>query len=129
MIHDRMFSASSRRYTWLVVVWLMVVATGCGKKHPEAAVPPPTAANFDPARDAAPQAMDLPANPQMQVIPAGQDTDAVLAQLTAELGRYLRYTHAPPKTFAEFASKDPISYPPPPAGKKYAIAAGQVVLK
>jgi len=92
-------------------------------------MPPPATATFDPARDAAPQPMDLPPNPQMQVIAAGQDTDAILAQLSAELGRYVRYTHAPPKTFEEFASKDPITYPPPPAGKKYVIAAGRVALK
>ena len=73
--------------------------------------------------------MDLPANPQMQVVAAGQDTAAVLAQLTAELRRYVMYTHAPPANFEEFASKDPITYPPAPDGKKYAIAGGQVVLK
>ena len=113
----------------LAVPLLLLLAAGCGKKPEAATVPPPAAATFDPARDAAPQPMDLPPNPQMQVIADGLDTDAVLAQLTAELGRYVRYTHAPPKTFEEFASKDPITYPPPPAGKKYAIASGHVVLK
>ena len=126
MQHGRTFPAS--RQPWLVLVLLAALVAGCGKK-PAAAVPPPATASFDPARDAAPQAMDLPANPQMQVIAAGQDSDAILAQLTAELGRYVRYTHAPPKNFEEFAAKDPITYPPPPAGKKYVIAAGQVTLK
>jgi hypothetical protein len=124
---DRAFPAG--RQPWLAFLLLAALAAGCGKKHSEVALPPPTAASFDPARDAAPQPMDLPPNPQMQVIAAGQDTDAILAQLTAELGRYVRYTHAPPKTFEEFAKHDPITFPPPPAGKKYLISNGQVILK
>ena len=120
---------SANAYRWLVVFLMFgVLVAGCSKK-PAVATTPPEAATFDPARDAAPQPMDLPPKPEMQVVPPGLEKDAVLAQLTAELGRYVRYTHAPPKTFEEFASKDPISFPPPPAGKKYAIAAGQVILK
>lgn len=122
-------ACSGYYYSWLALAVCVTLAGGCGKKHSETALPPPSAATFDPARDAAPQPTDLPPNPQMQVIAAGQDTDAILAQLSAELGRYVRYTHAPPKNFEEFATKDPISYPPPPAGKKYMISAGKVVLK
>ncbi len=109
------------------LVLLAGLAVGCHKSAPVAVAPPPT--SLDPARDAAPQPTDLPLNPQMQTIAPGQDTEAVLGQLTAELRRYVRYTHTPPHTFEEFASKDPITYPPPPAGKKYVIAAGQVILK
>jgi len=116
------------RQPGLVLVLLFALAAGCGKKPEAVAVPPPTTA-FDPARDAAPQPMDLPPNPEMQVVAPGLDSDAVLAQLSGELGRYVRYTHAPPKTFEEFAKKDPITFPPPPAGKKYVISAGQVILK
>jgi len=124
--HRRAFPAG--RHSWQVLILLAALGAGCGKKPVAVAVTPPTA-TFDPARDAAPQPMDLPPNPDMQVVAPGLDTDAVLAQLTAELGRYVRYTHAPPKTFEEFSKKDPITYPPPPAGKKYVISAGQVIVK
>jgi hypothetical protein len=116
--------------TTFILTGLVALGAGCGpSKSTSTPANPPTAANFDPARDAAPQPQPLPANPPMQVIAPGQDTDAILAQLSAELGRYVRYTHAPPKTFAEFAARDPITYPPAPAGKKYVIAAGRVILQ
>ncbi len=123
----RIFHCEPLRRGLGVLVLLAGLAAGCHKAAPVAVAPPPT--SLDPARDAAPQPTDLPSDPQMQTIAPGQDTDAVLGQLTAELRRYVRYTHTPPHTFEEFTSKDPITYPPAPAGKKYVIAAGQVILK
>jgi hypothetical protein len=126
---NRWAQTSGRPCQQLVLLTLLAVLTaGCGKKSVPITSSAPTPAAFDPARDGAPQPVPLPPDPQMQVIAADQGGDAVLGQLTAELRRYVRYTHNPPKSFEDFAAHDPFTCPPPPAGKKYVIAGGKVSL-
>jgi len=46
-----------------------------------------------------------------------------------ELRRYIAYTRSIPKSFEDFVAHDPIRFPAPPPGKKYAISGGKVVLQ
>jgi hypothetical protein len=59
---------------------------------------------------------------------AAGDVDTVLRQLTLALRRYVVHTRSVPRTFDEFAAKSQVQFPPPPAGKKYAIQRQAVVL-
>ena len=56
------------------------------------------------------------------------NADAALAQLSLALRRYVLQTRSAPKSFEEFISQTKIQAPPPPAGQKYAIKSGAVVL-
>jgi len=56
------------------------------------------------------------------------DANAVLAQLTLELRKYVVRTRSVPKNYEEFIAKSQVQAPPPPAGKKYAIQNKAVVL-
>jgi hypothetical protein len=63
------------------------------------------------------------------VIQNDASTDQVLGRLSLELRKYVLRTKAAPKTFEEFLAHANVQAPPPPAGKKYAIDNGAVVLK
>ena len=56
------------------------------------------------------------------------DLNSTLQQLTAELRDYVVRTRSVPKNFEEFASKSQVHFPPPPAGKKYAIEGQSVIV-
>ena len=56
------------------------------------------------------------------------DPNAVLAQLSLELRKYVVHTRSVPKNYEEFIAKSQVQAPPPPAGKKYAIQNKAVVL-
>ena len=62
------------------------------------------------------------------VIPAGPDMTATLNQLTAALRDYVVRTRSVPKDFEEFAAKSRVTFPPPPAGKKYIISGQEIAL-
>jgi hypothetical protein len=51
-----------------------------------------------------------------------------LRQLTQALRDYVVRTRSVPKDFEEFATNSSVRFPPPPAGKKYAIRQQEVVL-
>ena len=77
-----------------------------------------------------PRGTDFPTSaPPAVTIAASEDSQAVLQQLSLELRRYVVRTHKIPKTFEEFAANSNVQFPPPPAGKKYAIEGQAVVLK
>ena len=109
---------------------------GCHKKNAAPAAPPEPAAA--PATAPNPAGPDVPAHgppvaqalpPTSQSIAANATAEAVAEKLTAELRRYVAYTRTIPKSFEDFAARDPIKFPPAPAGKKYVIANGAVVLQ
>ena len=106
---------------------------GCHKKTdkktpPSESVPAPTTANATAApAPRGPVAQPLPA--RSQGIATSANIEAVTAQLTLELRRYVAYTRTIPKNFEDFTAHDPITFPPPPAGKKYIITGGKVVLQ
>jgi hypothetical protein len=62
------------------------------------------------------------------VIQGQADPNAVLAQLTQELRKYVVHSRSVPKNYEEFIAKSQVQAPPPPAGKKYAIQNKAVVL-
>ena len=62
------------------------------------------------------------------VIEDQADPNAVLAQLTLELRKYVVHSRSVPKNYEEFIAKSQVQAPPPPAGKKYAIQNQAVVL-
>jgi hypothetical protein len=62
------------------------------------------------------------------VIQDQADPNAVLAQLSLELRKYVVRTRSVPKNYEEFIAKSQVQAPPPPAGKKYAIQNKAVVL-
>jgi hypothetical protein len=111
----------------------VVLLCGCHKKSDAKSTPPetvslPTTANAP--------AAPAPRGPMPQPLPAGSptiaadaSTEVVTAQLTRELRRYVAYTRTIPKNFEDFAAHDPVKFPPPPAGKKYVITGGKVVLQ
>jgi hypothetical protein len=112
---------------------VVVVLVGCGKKAatvPKAAESP---ANLvQPGNLTAATALRGPAPQTMPAAPASlavsASADEATAQLTMELRRYVAYTRSIPKDFEDFAARHPMKYPAPPAGKKYVIEGGKVVI-
>ncbi len=87
----------------------------------------PTNSVMLPASPRAPHgAAAAPAAPT--VIPDSGDGNATAQQLTQALRDYVVRTRTVPKTFDEFASKANVTFPPPPAGKKFVIQGQAVVL-
>jgi hypothetical protein len=108
-----------------------VLAAGCGKHEttdPRKAAAPDqeaaSAASPPPAAGRAPVSAPLPAI----VVPDNADVNATLGRLSLELRKYVVRTRTVPKSFEEFITKSQAQVPPPPAGKKYAIANQAVVL-
>ena len=124
----------------LILTLLIISLAACKKKETEATPPPPPAAQATdttqatPAEPTAPLVTKTPGGAtkltptQPVVIPENQDINATLAQLSDELRGYVSSSRSKPKDFADFAARDHLHVPPPPAGKAYAISAGQVVL-
>jgi len=122
----------------MTVFLLALSVAGCGKKksaRPAAAAQPASETSPQPGNPVntggqtyhPPVAQALP-RAATQTIAANAGTDAAAAQLTTELRRYVGYTRTIPKNFDDFIAHDPVKFPPAPAGKKYVIEQGQVVV-
>ncbi len=118
----------------LLLSWALLLAValavGCSTHEPAAGLKAPTntaAADGSAARPAhGPGPMRTA--PMATVIPDTGNIDATLGQLTSRLRDYVVHTRSVPKDFEEFIAKSGVQAPPPPAGKKYAIQNGAVVL-
>jgi len=62
-------------------------------------------------------------------LPPDATAEAAAGQLSTELRRYVLTTRTIPKDFDDFAAHHPMKFPPAPAGKKYVIENGQVVVR
>jgi hypothetical protein len=105
---------------------------GCHKNSEAKAPPPETTPAPAAAAPAAPPARGPVAQalpPSSQGIAANASAEEVAAQLSLELRRYVAYTRSIPKSFEDFVAHDPIKFPPPPAGKKFVISGGRVVVQ
>jgi hypothetical protein len=103
------------------------IVVGCKKSEPP--VPTADAQNVGEAVPS-PRGTDfLTSAPPAVTIAPSADTQTTLQQLSLELRRYVVRAHKIPKTFEEFAANSNVQFPPPPAGKKYAIEGQAVVLK
>ena|SRR5690348_10572038 len=103
------------------------IIAGCKKSEP----PVPTAdAQGVGEAVPSPRGTDFPtsAAPAVTIAPSA-NTETTLQELSLELRRYVVRTHKIPKTFEEFAANSNVQFPPPPAGKKYAIEGQAVILK
>jgi len=58
----------------------------------------------------------------MLALPPVADLDAVLAQLTREVRKWIVRHQRPPQNFEEFAASAPVTIPPAPTGKKFALS-------
>jgi hypothetical protein len=116
-----------------MLISVAAVTAGCGKSAPARSAN--TATNAQPPEAGAAPAEapvrgpdhQLPA-PAPAVIPDNGNTSATLGALSLELRKYVVRTRSAPKTFEEFQANSKVQAPPPPAGKKYAIQQGAVVL-
>jgi hypothetical protein len=129
---------------WLCRLWccvymsLLALMVGAGCKGKQDASPDQVAASTNQAASppaqtadsAAPPSQGAPAPvpPTPGVVQPSADQQAVLAQLTLEVRKFVVSTRTVPKNFDEFASKSQIQIPAPPSGKKYAIKNQEVVL-
>jgi hypothetical protein len=104
---------------------MAVLFVGCGRETET--LPPTTTTDTAPVSPRGPLAMsNAPA--AATVIPDSGDASATLQGLTQALRDHVVRTRNVPKDFEEFAAKARVSFPPPPAGKKYAIRGQEVVL-
>ena len=127
--------ARSRRM--LISGLLLAAALGAGcKKHEPAAgssaantpgAEQPASADAAPRSPRGPGPMPVTATAPAVIEPRA-DTAATLADLTAELRRYVVRTRSVPKNYEEFIAKSQVQAPAPPAGKKYAIQNHAIVL-
>lgn len=62
-------------------------------------------------------------------IAANASATEAAVQMSAELRNYVLYTRTIPKSFEDFVAHHPMRYPAPPAGKRYVIEDGNVVVK
>jgi len=109
----------------LVLVCLSVLLAGCGRESKEP--PQPVAPSEVPTSPRGPVRLSEAPAPAT-VIPDTGDVNATLKQLTLALRDYVVRTRSIPKNFDDFAAKSQTRFPPPPAGKKYAIQGQEVVL-
>jgi len=106
----------------LMLVALGLLFSGCSKKSDaETKITAPSEAS-----QYAPKPQPLPAS---RPIATTATPEEVAGQLTLELRRYVSFTRSIPKNFEDFVANDPIQFPPPPAGKKYVIVDGKVILQ
>lgn len=69
----------------------------------------------------------MPVSSAPAMIQQNADPNVILAELTAELRKYVVSTRSVPKSFEEFIAKSGVQAPPAPPGKKYAIQNKAVV--
>ena len=132
MVHEPLFISQRglvplyRLCLWAVLL-AVVPALGC-KKHES----PPSAAELTNGLAAAPPSPrgpgPMPGATAPAVIQPQADLNATLAELTAELRKYVVHTRSVPKNFDEFIAKSQVQVPAPPPGKKYAIQNKAIVL-
>ena len=107
----------------LLICCICALTAGCGERKSA----PATAA--DDAGVPSPRGpIGVPAAPVGAVVADTGDEAATLSQLSAELRKYVVRTRSAPASFEDFVDKARVQAPPAPAGKKYAIANGAVVL-
>lgn len=115
------------RHFGLCLLLVFGLVAGCKKSEPA-----PSGADAQGVGEAvpSPRGTDFPtSNAPAVTIPASDDPQATLQQLSLELRRYVVRTHKVPRNFEEFAANANVQFPPPPPGKKYAIDGQAVVLK
>lgn len=97
---------------------LSAVLTGCGKEDEPSPTPAAPAAGtvVEPSR--APVYKPAPQTAVPAATPAGEPD---FASMNRELRRWILRNQRPPKDFEEFAASSGVQFPPPPAGKRYAI--------
>ena len=117
----------------LAVALLVLAVAGCGKKT---APPPPAAPAVAETAVTAPSALRPAGPPVAQPPPPSRvnlapeaTPDVAAEQLSIELHRYVLATRSIPRNFDDFAAHHPMKFPPPPAGKHYAIEEGKVVVR
>ncbi len=114
------------RYFGLCLVLGFGLMAGCRKSEPATA---PTDAQGAGEAVPSPRGTDFPiSNAPAVTIPPSDDPQQTLRQLSLELRRYVVRTHKVPRNFEEFAANANLQYPPPPAGKKYAIDGQAIIL-
>ena len=110
------------------LVFVAVVATGCGKANTAA---PPVTQNSAAATPAAPSpaAQADTAAPQPVAMTSSNDSPQTLQLLNRALLHWMIKNRRHPENFEEFANSANIQIPDPPAGKKYALnGRGFIVL-
>ena len=132
--NDRAASSwRSRRGCFLrilpIFLSLLALAAGCKKKE-TAPAPPQATADQPPANPPSPRGPVTigTVTPAPVVIPAADNINDTLNQLSTELRRYVVRTRSVPKNFEEFIAKSLVQAPAAPDGKKYAIQNHAVVL-
>ncbi len=111
---------------WLIVaLTVAALVAGC-KRHDEAAGLAADQASGAPPSPRGPGPM--PTSTEPVVVTNTGDVNSTLQQLSEELRKYVIRTRSVPRDFEEFAAKSKAQFPPPPAGKKYAIQGQAVVL-
>jgi len=109
----------------------IVLSAGCGKKSA------PPVSNTSPAQtnQEAVSSQPAPAAPgsaeNSQPVPpttSAEPAPTDLKELNHALLRWVVQNHYRPKSFEDFVARSNIQVPPPPAGKKYVIQRGFIVL-
>jgi hypothetical protein len=103
---------------WLTLAAAAVVVSSCSKKAETPDTSPPEAY--------APVAQPIPATSNsnslpLLTLPPAEDIDAVLAQLTREVRKWIVRHQRPPQNFEEFAASAPVQIPAAPVGKRFAL--------
>jgi hypothetical protein len=121
---------------WSLALMPVLLGCGCGKK----AAPEPVAAAAPVPEVVTTKASPSPVGPpkghppetmptaKLSIAANASATEAAV-QMSAELRNYVLYTRTIPKSFEDFVAHHPMRYPAPPAGKRYVIEDGNVVVK
>lgn len=122
-----------RVFYLVLVLGVAMFIVGCGKKSEN----PPAGATMAPPQSN--QAVVPPSSPapggNSQPVPAAApatNTDTAstnLKELNHALTRWVVQNHQRPTSFEDFVARSNIQVPPPPAGKKYVIKRGFIVLE
>jgi ABC-type enterochelin transport system substrate-binding protein len=115
----------------ILLALLAATLTACKKQETASSSQTPTAEQQGTTgQEVAPTRAPAPVAAAPVTVTAAEngDVNTTLAQLSLELRKYVLSTKSAPKTFEEFSQKVQLQAPPPPAGKKYAIQKGAVVL-
>lgn len=107
----------------LILCCVCLLVAGCGERKPDS-----QSATTDTAVPSPRGPIAAPAAPANIVIPDTGDEIATLTQLSSELRRYVIRSRTAPTDFEDFLAKAGVKAPPAPAGKKYIISNGAVLL-